>query len=40
MAAIHDFTWTDKELADMIQCFDSDKDGKVSTSFLFPQFVP
>lgn len=30
MAAIHDFTWTDKELADMIQCFDSDKDGKLT----------
>ncbi|XP_057534201.1 caltractin-like [Amaranthus tricolor] len=30
MAASHDFTWTDKELADMIQCFDSDKDGKLT----------
>ncbi|GMH21664.1 hypothetical protein Nepgr_023506 [Nepenthes gracilis] len=30
MAAAHDFTWTDKELADMIRCFDSDHDGKLS----------
>lgn len=30
MAATHDFTWTDKELADMIRCFDSDKDGKLN----------
>lgn len=30
MAAIHDFTWTDKEVADMIRCFDSDKDGKLT----------
>ncbi|XP_065859297.1 probable calcium-binding protein CML17 [Euphorbia lathyris] len=26
----HDFIWTDKELADMINCFDSDGDGKLS----------
>ncbi|XP_021748435.1 uncharacterized protein LOC110714246 [Chenopodium quinoa] len=30
MAASHDFTWTDKELVDMIRCFDSDKDGKLT----------
>lgn len=37
MAYTHDFTWTDKEMADMIHCFDSDGDGKVNTgtSFLF-----
>lgn len=29
VAAAHDFTWTDKEMADMIYCFDSDGDGKV-----------
>lgn len=32
MAASHDFSWTDKELADMIRCFDSDRDGKVSST--------
>ncbi|XP_056693487.1 uncharacterized protein [Spinacia oleracea] len=30
MAASHDFSWTDKELADMIRCFDSDRDGKLT----------
>lgn len=30
VAAAHDFTWTDKEMADMICCFDSDGDGKLS----------
>ncbi|KAG5538635.1 hypothetical protein RHGRI_019258 [Rhododendron griersonianum] len=30
VAAAHDFTWTDKEMADMIYCFDSDGDGKLS----------
>lgn len=41
MAYTHDFTWSDKEMADMIHCFDSDGDGKVNTgtSFLF-NFVP
>ncbi|KAL2337568.1 hypothetical protein Fmac_012014 [Flemingia macrophylla] len=29
-ATAHDFLWTDKELADMIRCFDSDGDGKLS----------
>lgn len=29
VAARHDFTWSDKEMADMIQIFDSDGDGKV-----------
>lgn len=28
-ATAHDFLWTDKELVDMIRCFDSDGDGKV-----------
>lgn len=31
VATAHDFMWTDKELADMIRCFDSDGDGKVSS---------
>lgn len=44
MAVAHDFTWSDKELADMIRCFDSDGDGKVSnlpTSFsiLIPVII-
>ncbi|XP_068651142.1 uncharacterized protein [Aristolochia californica] len=30
MATLHDFTWTDNELVDMIDCFDSDRDGKLS----------
>ncbi|XP_074263163.1 uncharacterized protein LOC141585972 [Silene latifolia] len=30
MAATHDFNWTDKELSDMIRCFDSDRDGKLT----------
>ncbi|XP_057492532.1 uncharacterized protein LOC130778109 [Actinidia eriantha] len=30
VAAAHDFTWTDKEIADMIYCFDTDGDGKLS----------
>ncbi|KAK9742776.1 hypothetical protein RND81_03G196600 [Saponaria officinalis] len=30
MAATHDFTWTDKELSDMIRCFDNDRDGKLT----------
>lgn len=29
MATVHDFTWSDEELQDMIRCFDFDKDGKV-----------
>lgn len=33
VAIAHDFMWTDKELAEMIQCFDTDGDGKVSTFF-------
>ncbi|TYG44345.1 hypothetical protein ES288_D11G090600v1 [Gossypium darwinii] len=28
VAIAHDFIWTDKELAEMIQCFDTDGDGK------------
>jgi Ca2+-binding EF-hand superfamily protein len=34
VAIAHDFTWTDKELADMIHCFDGDGDGKVSSCSL------
>ncbi|KAJ4839833.1 hypothetical protein Tsubulata_010058 [Turnera subulata] len=30
VAIAHDFTWTDKELADMISCFDSNGDGKLN----------
>ncbi|CAH8273669.1 unnamed protein product [Arabidopsis lyrata] len=30
MATVHDFTWTQEELQDMIRCFDMDKDGKLS----------
>ncbi|XP_047338965.1 uncharacterized protein LOC124942490 [Impatiens glandulifera] len=30
LAIAHDFTWTDKEMADMIHCFDSNGDGKLS----------
>ena len=33
VAIAHDFMWTDKELSDMIHCFDSGGDGKVSTFF-------
>ncbi|OWM64904.1 nucleolin-like [Punica granatum] len=29
VATAHDFTWTDKELLDMIHCFDADGDGKL-----------
>lgn len=35
VAATHDFTWSDQEMADMIHIFDSDRDGKVYiTPFL------
>ncbi|KAF3440026.1 hypothetical protein FNV43_RR18304 [Rhamnella rubrinervis] len=30
VATAHDFTWNDKELADMVNCFDSDGDRKLS----------
>lgn len=30
MAAAHDFTWSSIELRDMIDCFDSDGDGKLN----------
>ncbi|KAI3449095.1 hypothetical protein Pfo_005760 [Paulownia fortunei] len=30
LATAHDFTWSEKEMADMICCFDSDGDGKIS----------
>ncbi|CDP09502.1 unnamed protein product [Coffea canephora] len=30
VAVAHDFTWSDKEMADMIKCFDIDGDGKLS----------
>ncbi|XP_017615711.1 uncharacterized protein LOC108460646 isoform X2 [Gossypium arboreum] len=29
VAIAHDFMWTDKDLAEMIQCFDTDGDGKI-----------
>ncbi|KHG08009.1 Centrin-1 [Gossypium arboreum] len=29
VAIAHDFMWTDKDLAEMIQCFDTDGDGKL-----------
>lgn len=34
VADAHDFMWTDKELADMIHCFDSDGDGKVQPTTI------
>ncbi|KAK4416025.1 hypothetical protein Salat_2709900 [Sesamum alatum] len=30
LAIAHDFTWSEKEIADMIRCFDRDGDGKIS----------
>ncbi|GER26367.1 calmodulin [Striga asiatica] len=30
LAMAHDFTWSEKELADMIYCFDTDGDGKIN----------
>ncbi|GAB2291157.1 hypothetical protein Dimus_025416 [Dionaea muscipula] len=30
MASSHDFIWTDEDFANMIRCFDSDGDGKLS----------
>ncbi|OMP00638.1 Calcium-binding EF-hand [Corchorus olitorius] len=30
VAMEHDFMWTDKELSDMIHCFDGDSDGKLN----------
>jgi len=39
-AITHDFAWTDKELVDMIRCFDSDGDGRVSIiNYFFNDFV-
>lgn len=35
VAASHDFTWSDEEMAKMIHCFDSNGDGKVLVSFKF-----
>lgn len=35
MATAHDFTWSDKELADMVNCFDSDGDKKVAIYCIF-----
>ncbi|XP_022959490.1 uncharacterized protein LOC111460448 isoform X1 [Cucurbita moschata] len=32
VAAVHDFTWSVKELEDMINCFDSDGDAKMTTN--------
>ncbi|KAF9668788.1 hypothetical protein SADUNF_Sadunf14G0039800 [Salix dunnii] len=34
VANAHDFTWTDRELADMIHCFDGDRDGKGDAGFI------
>lgn len=34
LAAAHDFTWSEKEIADMICYFDGDGDGKVVTFYL------
>jgi Ca2+-binding EF-hand superfamily protein len=34
MANVNDFIWTDSEISKMIQCFDSDRDGKVCLLFL------
>lgn len=39
MASVHDFTWTDEELQDMVRCFDIDKDGKVAKLKLFLTFI-
>lgn len=30
MANVNDFIWTDSEISNMIQCFDSDRDGKIN----------
>ncbi|CAN4125874.1 unnamed protein product [Withania somnifera] len=30
MAVSHDFTWSDEDMANMIRCFDSDGDGKLT----------
>lgn len=30
VAAAHDFTWSDQEMADMVHIFDGDGDGKLS----------
>ncbi|KAM0915463.1 hypothetical protein ACQ4PT_010861 [Festuca glaucescens] len=30
MANVNDFIWTDSEISKMIQCFDSDRDGKIN----------
>lgn len=42
VAIAHDFMWTEKELTDMIHCFDSDRDGKVRSRcsyFFFPHLI-
>jgi Ca2+-binding EF-hand superfamily protein len=39
VAMAHDFVWTEKELADMIRCFDSDGDGKVSSFYFWDFFL-
>lgn len=39
MATVHDFTWTEEELQDMIRCFDMDKDGKVGTKLNLFTFM-
>lgn len=40
VSVAHDFIWTDDELFDMIHCFDSDGDGKVSICCLDFFFEP
>lgn len=35
---VHDFTWIDEELQDMIRCFDMDKDGKVGAKLKLLTF--
>jgi len=39
MATVHDFTWTEEELQDMIRSFDMDKDGKVGTKLKVFTFI-
>lgn len=39
VAAAHDFTWSNKEMADMIQIFDNDGDGKVISALNFKCYL-
>ncbi|XP_055817483.1 uncharacterized protein LOC129886709 isoform X3 [Solanum dulcamara] len=34
MAVSHDFTWSDEDMANMIRCFDSNGDGKISGNYV------